>query len=448
MSNGPLSSTAVAMTTAASFALGATPLAYLVGVILVLVWINTPYRFSKRLASAGGMYYYSTKGAGATAGYLAGLSYIVYYTTIITANILFFVLLVPYVLAYAGIHISSSMWVAILVIMGMFSLIITLFKINRSLQYAFVTTVIEIVVLVAVSLIIVTSPAVHNTFAVYNYKLASNGISGFGVGMLVAAFGMSGSTASVYLGSEARIPHKTIKKALLASTLAILLMYVLVSYAFIVGWGYTRIPSYVTATVPGLELIQRFTGILPAAIIGILMINSIVGVDVAGTIVASRVEATYAAAGIFPSFFGRTTKKNKVPYGAIVFTTVAAIVLGIYLGIVLGITTGFIFGILLATMGEFLGHLIGNFALPLYERKVHTFRWFASLILPIASIVTILFGVFYTFVPVVFPYIYAPVGVVCVLILGAIHIQIHNRRHAEGLNKYMRAVDAVGEEVV
>ncbi|MGC8607373.1 MAG: hypothetical protein ACP5L5_07435 [Vulcanisaeta sp.] len=50
---------------------------------------------------------------------------------------------------------------------------------------------------------------------VYNYRLASRGLSGFAVGMLIAGFGMSGPTAIIHLGSETKTSNRIIRETCL-----------------------------------------------------------------------------------------------------------------------------------------------------------------------------------------------------------------------------------------
>ena len=51
-SNGPLASAAVAFTATAAFGLGALPLVFALAAIVALTWINTPFQFSRKIASA------------------------------------------------------------------------------------------------------------------------------------------------------------------------------------------------------------------------------------------------------------------------------------------------------------------------------------------------------------------------------------------------------------
>ena len=210
------------MTAAASYALGALPLAYLLGIIVVVLWINTPFQFSKRLASASGVAYFVTKGVGALWGYLSGLSYAVYYIALIPANALFFGIMVTSLLPAIGIaHPASWLWIPLSVLILIPSTLLTYLGIKTSLNYAIFVAIAEILLLVIISVVIIVSVGPHNTLAVYNPHLASGGFGGFSIGLLVAAFGMSGSTATVYLGRESKAPQATIRRALIWATVLV-----------------------------------------------------------------------------------------------------------------------------------------------------------------------------------------------------------------------------------
>nr|WP_275107389.1 hypothetical protein [Sulfobacillus harzensis] len=141
------------MTAAASYALGALPLAYLLGIIVVALWINTPYQFSHKLASASGVAYFVEKGAGALWGYLAGLSYVVYYIALIPANALFFGTMVSALLPILGVaHPASWLWIPLSLLLLIPSTLLTYLGIKTSLNYAIFVALMEMVLLVVVSL--------------------------------------------------------------------------------------------------------------------------------------------------------------------------------------------------------------------------------------------------------------------------------------------------------
>lgn len=441
ISNGPLASTAVAMTSAMAFALGATPLAYLIGSLLVLTWINTPYQFSKYLASAGGMYYYVTKAGFPSAGYFAGIAYMIYYFIMPSANFIMFALILEYIL---GVN-KMSYFISFALIAMVILMIIMVLHITKILDYGFATASIEMVLLIFISLYIIHALGPHNTLAVYNYQLASGGLSGFAVGMLIAGFGMSGSTAIVYLGSEAKTPTKIIKEALLVATFIIFGLYYLVSYAFTVGWGYTNISTLLEQPVPGLAVISKYLGFIGAVIFGIFILNSLIGVNVAGMIVVTRLQVAFARLGLFPGIFGKTSRRYKSPYIAAIINILLSGIIAILLSIWIGPLTAMVFTILVATIGEFLGHFIGNIALPFYYRKIKL-NWFLHVILPIVNSIIIIFGIYYTFYPPTMPYVLAPVILLVAFLLGYIQLLYVKRKKDPGLRRFMEEFGRIGED--
>ncbi|MGC8601048.1 MAG: APC family permease [Thermoprotei archaeon] len=428
ISNGPLSAAAVALTVAASYALGATPLAYTLGISLVLLWINTPYQFSKYFASAAGVHYYVHKSVGPGAGYLAGLSYATYYTALLPANALFISVLINTVLSQFGYSLPSYAWIPLFLLYLLPPALMNYLGIRPSLNYGIVTAFVEIVTLIVVSLLIIDKAGPANTLAVFNYKLASGGLSGFAVGMLVAGFGMSGTTATVYLGAEAKTPHETIKKGLLISTLLVVFLYILVSYAMTIGWGYTDMASFAASGAPLFVELYKYAGIWPELIIAALTVNSLIGLVTASIIVSSRLFMTFGNQGLLPKSLAKVDRAHRTPSAAILFTTIVGIVTGIALGIAWGVITAYFYFILLATIAEFTGHAIGNVALSVFSWRKHIKDFLLYYVLPVASLITVIFGIFYTFYPVSYPTVYAPITMAVILIIGYVEYAVISRK--------------------
>ncbi|MGH7921304.1 MAG: APC family permease [Candidatus Dormibacteraceae bacterium] len=446
LSNAPLASTLVALTSAAAYALGATPLAYLIGLLVVVFWINTPYQFSRRMASASGMYYFVAKGVNTEAGYLAGIAYAAYYFFIVVANALFVGLLIQQALGLVGFNLPDWTWIPFLVASLIPVVVLTGLGIRLSLNYGIVTVVIEVVVLVAVSVVIIVAVGPRNTGAVYTTHYLKGGLSQLGIGILVAAFGMSGATATVYLGEEAAAPQRVIRRALVWATITVIALYILVSYAFTVGWGADRMGSFATSSAPGIILIQRYLGVAPMLVVALLALNSLVGVNVAATIVVSRLVYSFGRASLFPGCFAALSRW-RTPLAAIVLTCGGALVIGLVLGIWLGAVTGYIFAIVVATMGEFIAHIVANLGLPFYYVREHALRWSVHLLLPALSIATILIGVYTTFVPVHFPTVIAPVIILGLLALGLIQVLLTRWIAPARAERTDRALAVIGSDM-
>ncbi|MHB8262263.1 MAG: APC family permease [Acidimicrobiales bacterium] len=420
IANGPLLCMGAVLTSAAIYALGALPLAYLLGAALVWLWVNTPLQYSKKLASSGGMFYYVTKGAGTYLGYLAGLCYALYYTAFLAAGAVYFAVMVQSLLVQFGHGAPGWIWIvftlAIIVPPG-----ILVYKgALPSLKYGIIAGIIELLLMLVTSIVIVIISGSHNTVSVFTPSFAKGGISGIGVGLLLAAFGMSGSTATIFLGHEAKLPHRSIRRGLVISTGAVAIIMVFVAYALTIGWGPTHMAAFANSSIPGLLVIHKFMGSGMELLVAVFMANSIASAIIASTLVVSRVTHVMSVAGLFPKRFREVDHKSGTPKVAVMACLCSAAVFAVVAGVVWGPVMAFTVLILVATMGEFVGHILGNLALPFFAHEKRMLRVMIHVVLPMLSLVTIGVGIFYTFFPVEVPFIWGPIIFLAGLLVGSI----------------------------
>ena len=84
----------------AAFAAGASPLAFLVGLIASLLTGNTLYQFSKRTASARGYYGYSGYSLGKYAAFITSYMYLIYQLANLIFILSFFIMIFNPVIFY------------------------------------------------------------------------------------------------------------------------------------------------------------------------------------------------------------------------------------------------------------------------------------------------------------------------------------------------------------
>ncbi len=214
----PLGAVAATMTGAAEFAKGSLPLAYLISIFGVLIWINTPYQFSKKINGSGGFYTFNSQGANPTFGLIIGYMMWFSYFMVITNAILFTSgVFIPGTISYfLHFNIGTYTWIPIMTAFIVILTVIAYLGIKPSLAYSFAASIIEIALLIITSVVIIVALGSKNTFAPFT-PAPAGGFAAVAVGMVLAIFSMSGSSAVVTLGEEAKQPRKNIKKALLIS---------------------------------------------------------------------------------------------------------------------------------------------------------------------------------------------------------------------------------------
>lgn len=420
IANGPLLCMGAVMTSAAIYARGAMPLAYLLGAVLVWLWVNTPLQYSKKLASSGGMFYFVTQGTNPLVGFLTGLSYAIYYAAFAAAGAVYFAVMVQSLLQQFGAS-SGPAWIWVLLPVAVLAVPIGLVYrgIRPSLRYGLVTGTLELVLMVVAAVAIVVLAGHANTVRVFEPSLAHNGFAGVGIGMLLADFSMSGSTATVYLGHEAKLPHRSVRRGLMLSTAAVVVVFMLVSYAMTIGWGPHAMAGFAASNIPGLLVIRHFLGTPFEIVVAVFMANSIVSAIVASTLVVSRVSYAMGEAGLLPAAMAQVDQRSGSPRVAVVTCFVAAAAGALLAGALAGPDTAFTILILVGTMGEFVGHIIGNAAVPGFARRRSITRPLVHVVLPAASLLTTALGVYYTFYPVSLPTAWGPIVLLGGLALGA-----------------------------
>lgn len=419
IANGPLLCLGAVMTSAAFYARGAMPLAYVAGAVIVWLWVNTPLQYTRRLASAGGMFSFVASGTNALLGALSGWSYAIYYAAFAAGGAVYLAVLGQSMLQQ--FHVATGpgwIWDVLPVLVLLVPSILVYQGVRPSLRFGLAAGLAELVLMLVAAIAIVVLVGHRNTLAVFDPRLAQGGIGGVGVGMLLAAFGMSGSTATVYLGREAHLPHASIRRGLLVSTAVVVVVFLLVSYAMTVGWGPRDMGSFAASNIPGLLVVHRWLGTGVEVVIAVFMVNSIVSAIVASMIVVSRVTSTMAEAGLAPRALARLDDSSRSPRMAVVSGFVVAALGALVASLAVGVTTAFLILILVGTMGEFLGHILGNLALPFFAARGGRVRGVVHVVLPLASLITTALGIYYTFYPIAYPTIYGPVITAAGLALG------------------------------
>ncbi len=414
----PAGAMAATMTGAASYAQGALPLTYVFSVIAAAFMINTTYQFSQRIASAGGFYAYVSQGMNAKWGIVAGLLFLLSYFMVFTNAALFLSgVFIPGILSEL-LHITLPSW-SWVVLMIMFDGIVLYFAyagIQPSLKYSVWTGAFEILILVIASVAIIAGAGSQNTTEVFtNIHLAKNGINGIGVGVILAMFSMSGSSAAIVLGEETHSPRQTIRKAIITSFLFAASLFVLMAYAMTVGWGAEKMGSFASASIPGVILANRY--VAPA--FGWLLILFILNSLVAGSLapVNGSVRMIYALArdgAIFPRSLAQVNARHN-PTRAVLLVTGLGFLVSLIAGILLGPFNGFLVLVTASSVALFVGHIIANVALPIYFRHQRHLRVFAHLVAPTIASILVLLGIWYTIYPFPYPIVIGPLIVLAVI---------------------------------
>lgn len=444
----PLGAVAATMTGAAEFAKGSLPLAYIISIFGVLIWINTPYQFSRKINGSGGFYTFNSRGAGPRYGLTIGYMMWFSYFMVITNAILFTSgVFIPGTIAYfLHVNIGTYTWIPIMTAFIIILTVIAYLGIKPSLAYSFTASAIEIALLIITSIVIIVALGSRNTLAPFT-PTPADGFAGVAVGMVLAIFSMSGSSAVVTLGEEAKQPRKNIKKALLISFLITGVVFVLTSYALTVGWGVSKMSTFFSSSVPGLIVTDKYIGLPFTIILFVFIINSLFAGSLAPLNTSSRMIFSMSRDGLGPSMFSKVHPVHKTPYIAIITMAGVAYTVSLISGILIGPENGFLYLVTASSAALFVGHILSNFGLGATFKKLKEFKVVTHAIIPAAATIILAVAMFYSFYPPAYPVDYAIITAIVFIIISAIVIFIYGKKHPEEIKKAGSTDMLVQEEI-
>lgn len=245
---------------AVAFALGATPLSFVIGLVAALLAGNTIFQYSKSVVNAGGYYGYVRNGLGQHAGTFIAFLYALYEI----ANVSFFVVFRVWVFASTFrvmFGISLPIWSGIIyVLLSTAPAFWLAYRgVRPSVKVSLIQAFFQVILVVGISVAVILE-AHDNSFAPFT-PLAPAGWSGVFLGFIAGSYLLyAGYGQIITLGEEAKAPTKTVGLAVLIIILFAGFYYILGAYAMTVGWGTALMSSFVHAVTPGSTVIGKAVG--------------------------------------------------------------------------------------------------------------------------------------------------------------------------------------------
>ena len=174
----------------------------------------------------------------------------------------------------------------------------------------------------------------------------------------------------VSLGEEASGGRRTIRRALLITQTSVIGLYLLFSYAATVGWGLAKMAGFSAAPAPLLTLTHTVAGPVGEALVTVLVLNSIIGVNLAVNIAMGRMLLDQARMGAIPRRLARIHPVHHTPVTALTATVIVQLAVAYAAGVAWGLIDGFIVCIVAATAGAIVSQLMANIGLILYRDKI------------------------------------------------------------------------------
>jgi amino acid transporter len=332
----------------------AAPFAYLIAGVGSLCLGSVIIRFTRRMASAGGLYTYIARGLNPSAGFLGGwlygggfavgISFVLvigsfFMSTAFTAHTIlhwgwypwFFIMLAALALiAFLDVRISSRI-----------QLIAAAVGVGAILLLAFV--------------ILFKGGDSGVTLAPLNPANAPS-TSDLFLAVVLTFTGFIGFEAAAAFGEEAADPLRAIPKAILTAVIVAVVFYVFVTWMMAIGFGNAAAWAKDPAALD--TLATRYVGNWLAVIIDFSVAASGFIAALAGTNLTARTAYAMGREGGLPRVFAWTHPRFRTPWVGIAFSLVVTLLLGVFFAHHYDPITYFIWMATCATIGILITYIL------------------------------------------------------------------------------------------
>lgn len=232
----------------------AAPLAFLIGgAAMALIGLSF-VAFSRRIASAGSAYAYVDAVFGRRWGFLAGWALLFAYLGFLFSATGLVGGFVATGLKALGLDLPG-LWLVLALVGTVLVIVLGGREIRQATWIMLVIEAVAVLAIVALAVVILTEvPLSAEPFA----PDPSRGWAGVGYGMVFAVLSVAGFEGAATVAEETRDPHRAIPIAIVGSVLAATLLYALVSYAQVLGYGLGQTQALAEAHAPLDALSARY----------------------------------------------------------------------------------------------------------------------------------------------------------------------------------------------
>lgn len=399
----------------AGFAGAAMPLVMAISLVASLIVANGVAEMSRELPSAGAFYTYVSRGVGPRSGFVTGILMFLAYA-----------LLVPAELALIGIYSHDLLkdygvllpWPLISLFFALVMLALSWRGIAGSLKTALTLFAVEVVIILVLSLIILAKGGANGlSLAPLLPSSSPNGLSGLALGMVFGVLSFVGFESAATLGEEVHQPRRNVPRGIFGAVLLVGAIYLLTTYAEMVGFGVDQVDKLTGDTAPFTTLAKEYAPGLKV-LVGLAGVSSIFAVIMNSHSGITRIVFAMGRERMLPARLATVHPTHGTPSVAIIANTVFAMVVTLLVGAWVGPFNAY----------AYLGSLLTLAIIPVYIlTNAACLRYFATVARarrrPLQHVVLPIVGMLVMLIPIyglVWPVPAAPYNLFPYLILLAI----------------------------
>jgi amino acid transporter len=254
------------------------------------------------------------------------------------------------------------------------------------------------------------------------------GLSGLFFATVFSFTSFIGFEAAAVLGEETANPRYTIPRAILIAILVGAVFYILVTYAFSIGYGISHAATWAADQTVLDTLAKRYANTALATFIDVMVSIDAFVASLATINLVARVFYAMGRERSLPSAFGWTHPRYKSPWVGIVVALVIPFILGVTIGRSLGPFNFFGFFATIGSLGILAAYIlmaISGMVFFLRSRQDRGVTLLADILLPVIAILLCGATIYSTIIPVPPPPLnLAPYLVAVWLLLGLLVLTV------------------------
>jgi amino acid transporter len=264
-------------------------------------------------------------------------------------------------------------------------------------------------------------PQAHATFSFAPFDPHQLPSGNVGLAAMFGIFTYMGWESAAPLAEESRNPRRNIPLAVLVSIVFYCVLKTLCWWGMILAWGVNDPESLAaSATLPAIVLAQKAWGAWWYLVLLAIM-NSIIGVAIAFSIVSSRMWFAMARAGALPAVIGRVHPTFRTPTVATWAQIGFFLISGLGGAAWIGIDDLYLAGGLTTVFAAIYVYVLANIGLTTHmlRRDRSAFRVIPHAVLPALSTIVLLIILYKSVVPLPpYPMLYGPIVVAVWIAIG------------------------------
>ena len=391
--------------TAGSGAGATAPLAYFIGLLIVIPLGVCLMELARKFPSAGGYFTYVSRTLGPVMGFLTAWVFVLYSpiaagpSLAVLGQILQDELSANYGITWFHWYYAPIIGIPLAAWAGYTG-------VSFSMKWIVTVGAAEFLIVLLLGLTGLVNPGPGGfSFGPFIPGFNPGGIAtftGFFLAVVLTVQGLTGWEAAVPLAEETANPRRNVPRSIMASILIIGIMLVIAQWGQVIGWGTNDLAKLgPSSEIPALVIAHRIWGSLWWLTL-LAMITSVLGVTLACQNVATRMWYSMGRAGVLPASFARIHPTRKTPTTAVWAQAVLSIGVGIVGPAIMGTWAFFIFlvgyTLVLAVIFVYIAANIGLVKYFLTEARSE-FNFILHFIFPVGTSLVLLYSIYAAFVP-------------------------------------------------